>query len=76
MSRTIEVVMSELIAWLKSDPEYRYGWQANIAIQFQDEFSRQLKGTRTRPNAQKVHAISNAAADNFLKLLTGPLPKK
>jgi hypothetical protein len=50
---------------LKEDEGYRYSWQANIAMAFKDEHSRQ-KGRTSRA---KVHVIANNAADYFLKLL-------
>jgi len=51
---------------LKKDKELYYGYQSNIAVQFQDEFARNKKKYKNR---QDIHEISNTAAKNFLDLL-------
>ena len=51
---------------LRDDINFYYGWQANIAIAFQDEYARSNKRYKNR---QDVHDISNKAAQNFLNLL-------
>ena len=51
---------------LKEDKELYYGYQANIAVQFQDEYARNKKKYKNR---QDIHKISNTAAKNFLDLL-------
>jgi hypothetical protein len=56
-----------LVKALNEDESYRYGWQANIAVQFQDEFSRALSDSPM--NREQIHKISNQAAINFLNLL-------
>jgi len=60
---TTKEAVDHLAKELKNDSEYRYVWQSNIAIQFQDELSR--RGYRL-PDQRE---ISNIAAINFLKLL-------
>ena len=59
-------MIEELVNKLKSDKELFYSWQANIAVQFQDEFARTKKVYKNR---QDIHTISNKAAINFLNLL-------
>ncbi len=50
---------------LKTDGDYRYGWQANIAMSFFDESKR----SGLKVGTKKLHEVCNKAADNFLKLL-------
>lgn len=57
--------IKELVKALKKDKSYYYSWQANIAMQFQDEYHR-AKGYKNR---DKIHKISNNAAKAFLDLL-------
>ena len=59
-------MLKDLIEKLKSDEELYYAWQSNIAVQFQDEYSRNKKKYKNR---QDIHKISNEAAKNFLNLL-------
>ena len=63
-----EITVSEAIKVaskaIKEDPGYRIAWQANIAMAFQDEFSR-------NENLRNIiHEISNKAADSFIDNLT------
>ena len=51
---------------LKNDKELYYAWQANIAMQFYDEFRRCKKKYK---NNNDIHTIANEAAKNFLNLL-------
>lgn len=60
------MMTTELISALKNDPELYYAWQANIAVQFQDEFAKNIKFYK---NKKDIHEISNNAAKNFLDLL-------
>lgn len=48
------------------DPGYYYSWQANIAMAFKDEYSRNKKKYKNR---QDIHEIANNAAKNFLNIL-------
>ena len=59
-------MITELIEALKNDEELYYSYQANIAVQFQDEYARNKKQYKNR---QDIHEISNTAAKNFLNLL-------
>jgi len=59
-------MITELRKALKDDKELYYAYQANIAVQFQDEFARNPKKYKSR---QDIHEISNMAAKNFLDLL-------
>lgn len=54
----------------KSEGSYYYGWQANIAMAFQDEFNnwREKHEQETVP-AKAIHEIANNAAKDFLNLL-------
>lgn len=58
--------MSILKEALLTDDDYRLGWQANIAMAFYDEAMRCGIGISN----DELHAISNKAANNFIKLLT------
>lgn len=62
----IAEAMKVVTAEIKNDPGYRIGWQANIAVAFQDEFARQYK---ERLGDFDIHDISNKAANNFLNIL-------
>jgi len=55
---------------LAKDPDLFYGWQANIAMAFHDEFSNFRTVSKSgRPNLKEIHSIANNAAINFLNLL-------
>ncbi len=60
-------MLKELIKRLNKDREYRYGWQANIAMAFKDEYDRNKKKYKNR---EDIHKIANQAARNFLNTLT------
>ncbi len=60
LKAAIRILSNEL-----KDPGYRQAWVANIAMAFQDECSRQ----KSRDSRRVRHQISNAAAENFIKLL-------
>lgn len=64
MAFTTKEAMDHLCKALKEDAAYRYSWQANIAVQFQDACK------RAEINFPGLHRLSNEAADNFLTLLT------
>ena len=59
-------MITELVEALKNDKDLYYAYQANIAVQFQDEFERNKKRYKNR---QDINEISNIAAKNFLDLL-------
>lgn len=53
---------------LKKDKGYRIGWQANIAMAFENCYSVAVS-REMEINFENIHAISNAAANYFLDLL-------
>lgn len=65
MDTDIPRAISMLAKRLNEDPGYYYGWQANIAVCFQDE------AAKVGLPADIVHTISNEAAKNFLNMLCG-----
>lgn len=72
MGITTKEAVEQLIKALKEDPEYYYSWQANIAMSFQDEYSKRFKGQTLYPEGETpaiIAEIANEAAKNFLNLL-------
>lgn len=63
--------VNSLTKALKEDKEFFYAYQANIAMQFKDEFHRIAgkPGEVIHVNSDDVHEIANTAAINFLNLL-------
>lgn len=61
---TIQDAMKVLISELKSDQDYRYSWQANIAMAVYDAYT-----DSGRPRDEAIHAICNQGAIRFLDLL-------
>jgi len=59
-------MIKKLVEALKNDEELYYAYQANIAVQFQDEYASNPKKYKNR---QDIHEIANNAAKNFLNLL-------
>lgn len=53
---------------LKEDEGFYQSYQANIAIQFQDEFKRQMGQIGRNEAIANIHQVSNNAAKNFLDL--------
>jgi hypothetical protein len=49
----------------KKDPEYRYTWQANIAVSMMDTVAK----VPPPYSRKQIHALANEAADRFLSLL-------
>lgn len=66
--QSVADAMKVVIEALKTDPEYYYSWQANIAMAFQDEFHRH--GLIDPPSNEELHTIANTAAKEFLDILT------
>jgi hypothetical protein len=61
----LALAVKYLIRALKKDPDYRYSWQANIAVCMQDAYD------YANPEDKKdIHKISNDGAQRFLDLLT------
>lgn len=65
LKKSMEIVREAL----KTDPSYRVGWKANIAVQFQDEWQRFIERNERVPTRREVHKMSNNAATAFLNLL-------
>ena len=78
LEKVINVLQKEF-AKDKSEGSYYYSWQVNIAMAFQDEFSRELeKSTNSLSRLEKdkgiiaqvdIYKVSNQAAKNFLDSL-------
>jgi len=70
LKKAVETLCEEL-AKDKSEGSYYYSWQANIAVQFQDEYLRTFQKSleEDKPELMSIHDISNQAAKNFLDLL-------
>ena len=55
---------------LKHDRDYRFSWQANIAMAFKDRYSQYKKEMNKKVlSNEDIHVVANDAADYFLKLL-------
>jgi hypothetical protein len=66
---SIEKEMKVVTDMIQSDQGYRYGWQANIAMAFKDEWQRAADNGGLPCTPEQIHEIANKAADNFLNLL-------
>ncbi len=66
---TTTEAMSHLREQLKADSDYRHTWQANIAMQFKDEWQRSVDKSGLPCTPDHIHEIANKAADEFLTLL-------
>lgn len=69
--QNVPAAMEVIREALRTDPGYREGWKANIAVAFQDRFDdycKRIVGRNAAPD--HIHQISNEAADNFLNQLT------
>lgn len=64
MKEDIKEAVARLCEELRTDKDYFYSWQANIAVAFQDAYKR-------LPD-KDIHEISNVAAKDFLNLLIMP----
>lgn len=64
MGNEVKDAMDVLRKALK-DEDYYLGWQANIAMAYQDEAARQA----TRDSRKTLQSVSNQAAKNFLNML-------
>lgn len=68
-STPLTTAINLLIRALESDEQYRYAWQAKIAVQFQDAWQRMFDNGYAPETREEVHALSNRAADSFLRFL-------
>ena len=66
----IEKAVKTLSKALRNDSELFYAYQANIAMQFKDQYAvkRKEKGY-SYMNTDDVHEVANDAAKSFLALL-------
>jgi len=70
MKTKLQKSIKTLTKALKKDSELYYAYQANIAMQFKDEYARKRKGKmHGYINNEDVHQIANQAAKSFLDLL-------
>lgn len=60
---TTREAVERLIKALNEESDYRYSWQANIAVAMQDAY-------RYSKDKSDIHAISNEGAIRFLDILT------
>lgn len=62
--------VADLVSALESDPEYRRGWVANIAMAFVDNYNWYFQHVTENPlKKEDLHAIANKAAEHFLQVL-------
>ncbi len=70
MKTKVQKAVKNLSKALRKDRELFYAYQANIAVQFKDEYSRVRKSKYHRYlNNEDIHDIANDAAKSFLNLL-------
>lgn len=63
-------IMNAVFKILKKDADYYYAWQANIAMAFKDQYSKEaVKVAHSELWELDIHKIANQAAKNFLDLL-------
>ena len=53
---------------IKEDPDFYIAYQANIAMQFYDEYRRRRKDKGSSLNITEVHEVANQGAKNFIDL--------
>jgi len=63
-----------LVKALNEDESYRYSWQSNIAVPFQDAWQRSANNGGLPCTPDQIHKISNDAAINFLENFTKARP--
>jgi len=70
MKTKLKKAVKTLTKSLKKDPSLYMAYQANIAMQFKDEYSRKRKEKNyDYLNNEDIHKIANNAAKSFLNLL-------
>lgn len=69
MKIIMPLVIKALSKALAKDPDFYMTWQANIAVQFQNEWMRESANGGLPCTKEHVHKISNKAAKSFLNLL-------
>ena len=60
---TTQEAVARLIKALNEESDYRYSWQANIAVAMQDAY-------HYAEDKKDIHAVSNEGAIRFLDILT------
>lgn len=65
LKEPMEIITKALI----EDEGYRRGWQANIAMAFQDEWQRAAENGGLPATPEQIHEIANKAATYFLSAL-------
>ncbi len=68
MEITTQQAVEHLQKALKEDPDYYYGWQANIAMGFKDEYAKHT-ALGHHIDGETIHEIANDGAKRFLDLL-------
>lgn len=68
---TTKEAVDHLTEQLNKDSSYRYSWQANIAVQFQDAWQRAVNNGGLPHTSEQIHEVSNEAAKAFLCCLCG-----
>jgi hypothetical protein len=70
MKTKLKKAVKTLSKALRNDPDYFRAYQANIAMQFKDEYYRKKVAKKYGYiNNEDVHQIANTAATSFLELL-------
>ena len=70
----IEQAMDVVMSALNKDPDYYIGWQANIAVAFQDAYA--AENLKRKPTGMDIHHVSNVAAREFLDRLKFVPPER
>lgn len=68
--KDLEKALRVLVKHLQNDTEYRYGWQANIAMAVMDVIRDKRRKKRVPLSNAELHQAVNVGAQNFLDLLT------
>lgn len=70
MKTKLQTSVQTLCKSLSEDKDLYYSYQANIAVQFQDVYHKELRKKNYKyMNSDDIHKISNDAAKLFLDLL-------
>jgi len=64
----IKKAIQTLVKALNEDEDYRYSWQANIAVAMQDEY-RSIPHDKYESFGEMVHDLTNGGAKRFLNIL-------
>ena len=73
----IQEAVKTLTTAFENDPDFRYAYQANIAMAFVDEARwHQERTGKKHLSRQEIHTIANVAADRFLTMLAAKPSKE